>query len=1145
MRKIFITAIVTFMCALTAHTQSKHAVQGVISDASGTLPGVSVVVKGSNIGVVSDGAGNYSIEIPDGNSVLVFSMLGYRTQEISILSRTVVDVTMEEVAQEFEEIVVIGYGAQKKADLAGNVTSLNVGELRSIPSGNLSQALGGRIAGVSVRSNSGGKPGNEAEVVVGARGTWNSTAPLYVIDGVVRDVTAFNMLNSNDIENFSVLKDASAAAIYGARAANGVVLVNTKKGKSGKPTISYSGSYSVGEPAYEPERETFEQRYYSINAARMEMNGVLGEGLAILADGYHPKYTSIYTNGRDATDGYVDSGVFSDEAYKYYSEHQYNRLKEVYHTPTTMTHSLSVSGGSDNVKYYIGGNMHDETGMFKATGYTKYSVRSNLEASITKNLKATLQVNVSNDINKSALNEDGSAMESRMQTVYYNLSRSSTLAPGILNGKYIVSDLANTNGNKESYSALADGAAGIFERERLNSEYTAGLTWEIPWIKGLTAKATYNRYVRNEYGNAKPRQYEAYSLLRGSDASSEYAKNGGKDPNSNIIVAEFGPYSTRGAMVAWQESYRTKVYQANAQLSYSNVFNGIHAVDGILVYEQTETDGDWHRGKRPGLKVADLPYLDFGGDNRDTWTLTGGASEEGRYSIAGRLAYTFDNRYQASFTFRQDVTSKFGPDMKNKKGFFPAGNVFWRISEEKFVKNSVTWLDNLKLRASVGLTGNDNTAAYQYLSAASIAASGMYWGGASKPGTGVEFSDIGNPAITWEKSLNYNAGIDLSVFKMFNISANIWKKHTYDILGTQNNEVPDTFGAKIADVNYGIVDSWGMDIEVGFNKQINKNVSVWAKGNFSWADNKLVEFAESGVPEHLSKLGKNYDRWASYKSDGIVWDLRPQLDANGNQTTKDYGDGNGAQNMYVVKTSTGNTYVIPQNYFISDKNKYIDNGNYNNLRPGTVFPVDINDDGHFNDQNSDDKGWNIERFNPPYTFGLLLGGSWKGFSLEVFAQGSFGHQNYLKMTNMASRTWDGSNWGFWAGDVYSQAYNPTGKMPIFVNGPADANNANGFWTRNASYVRLKNVTLTYELPQSLLSKLRIAGASVYVSAQNLCFLYNAFKFYDPELTGYINTDSKEKDITNNPNLDTSRIFDSGVAAYPLMRTVTLGVSLNF
>lgn len=1135
-----------------ADVKQDIAVSGVVFDESGEpMPGVTVLVKGTNRAIMTDIEGRYSISVPNKEAVLVFSFIGYSTQQITMAGKTSINVNLREDTQALEEVVVVGYGTSKKADLGGNVATLNARDLSTVPAGNLSQALAGRIAGVNVRSGSGGKPGNGADVVIGARGTWNSTSPLYVIDGVVRDGEAFNLLSSADIENFSVLKDASAAAVYGARAANGVFLVTTKKGKTGKPMITYSGSYSVGEPAFQPKRESFEQRYLANLASHLEGRNVLPRDQMITMDGYQPRYTSIYVNGKDATDGYI-SGVFSDEAHAYYSDpsHQYDRLKEVYYTPATEKHSLNVSGGNDFVNYYIGGNIHDETGMFKSVGYKKYNIRSSVEAAVTKNLKASLAVNFSNDFNKGALNEDGSIMNDRMTEVYYQLNRSSLIIPGMVDGQYIVTDPSNTAGNNTSYSALADGAAGVFEAEKKNSEYTAGLTWDIPWVKGLQAKAMYNRFTRQYKGHAKPKEYEVYALLRGNNPNTEYAKNGGKDPNGTIIVPELGAHTTRGSMVAWQENKEWQYYQANAQLSYANTFGGVHAVEGTLVYEQSEHDSWVIEGKRPGLKIEGLPYLDFGGDDRNTWTLKGSGGEEGRYSIVGRFGYTYDNRYQASFTFRQDVTSKFGPSLKNKTGFFPAGNVYWRISEEKFVKENAPWLDNLKLRGSLGLTGNDAVSAYQYLNAADINKDGMYWGGTAKPGAGVEFSAIGNPAITWEKSRNWNVGLDLALFRMFDLSANYWSKHTYDILGTQNNELPDTFGGKVADMNYGIVDSRGFDLEIGFNKQITKNVSLWARGNFGWATNKLVEYAETGVPEHLSKVGTNYDRWAMYKSDGIVWDMRPQTDAQGNWMTKDYDDGKGPQKMYVVKTSTGHTYVVPQNYYIMDANQQINSGNYNSLRPGCVFNLDLDGDGHYDDSTFGDRTWGIDHYNPPYFFGLTLGGSYKGLSLEVFMQGSAGNQNYIKYDNFASYEWVGASYDFWTGDLYSQL-NPTGTKPMLVNTPANANSSSDFWVRDASYLRLKNVTLSYDLPKSFLSKVKISGAKLYVSAQNLCFLYNAFKYFDPEMTSFIVPNSNQKDIANNPALDkagsngSGRIYNSGQMNYPLMRTVTFGATLSF
>ena len=281
--------------------------------------------------------------------------------------------------------------------------------------------------------------------------------------------------------------------------------------------------------------------------------------------------------------------------------------------------------------------------------------------------------------------------------------------------------------------------------------------------------------------------------------------------------------------------------------------------------------------------------------------------------------------------------------------------------------------------------------------------------------------------------------------------------------------------------------------------------------------------------------------------------MRQQVDASGNQVTRDYNDGKGPQPMYIVKTSTGNTYVIPKNYIINDGGRAIDNGNYNNLRPGSVFTVDIagvdadgnrtGPDGHVDDSSPYEKTWGVTRFNPPFNYGLALGGSWKGISLEVLVQGSAGNQNYIKFDNSANCYWEGTSWGFWTEDVYSSAFNPTGKFPMLVNGPSDANSSTDFWTRDASFLRLKNVTLAYELPKSLLSKVMISGAKVYVSAQNLCFLYNAFKYFDPEMTTQLS--SSQQNLYNSPASTGDRLYNSGVMNYPLMRTVTFGLTLSF
>jgi TonB-linked SusC/RagA family outer membrane protein len=1099
-------------CSLSLFAQGGN-VKGTVTDTGGEpVVGAAVAVKGSSAGVLTGADGTFSITVGT-DAVLVISCLGYVSQEIAIGSQTEITVTLADDMMTLDDVVVVGYGTQKKASLTGALTSLKAAEIDKIPTGNLTTALAGRLAGVTVSQSSGGRPGNSSDIVIRARGTWNSAAPLYVIDGVVRDSRAFDALDSNEIDDLSVLKDAAAASVYGSRAANGVILVTTKRGKTGKPIISYSGSISMANFTVTPKRETALQHIAFTNDYEREFNVSQGPTSAAPLD---PNYGFNYYPTTYKDDGTpVNGSVFTDDEIAWYKTHDYDLLDEAWQTPVTTNHSVNVSGGSDKVRYFAGLTYYNETGAFKVLNYTKYSVRGNLEADITKNLKATLMFNTDNSNDTRGHGED-----TKVSSLYTDFIKASRLFPGKVDGKYIG---LGSNGNGANPVAKADGAAGKIDDKYTNVEYTAALQWELPWIKGLNAKILYNSYNRFRYYKDYGKPYLVYALTK-------------EGTNSHIVSNEFsGGVTTVGGQPSLYERHdNNSNYQLNGILNYNNTF-GKHDIAAMFAYEQAEGGTEWFGAQKTNYELNDLPYFNFGPTDKSYYNVEGQGSEDARLSYIGRLNYGYDNRYLAEFSFRSDASVKFDP--AHRWGFFPTGSLAWRISEESFLKN-VNAISNLKLRGSVGLTGNDAVGSYQWLDRASTGTGAYYGGSTAFPGTSI--GTVANPLITWEKSLSYNAGLDAGFLgNMFTFGVDYFFRHTYDILGSQTNEVPDTFGASLADSNYGIVDSYGVEIELGFNKQINDNLSVWARGNFGYSDNKLVEWAETGVPAHLSKIGKNWDRLAGYLSDGII------------KTMKDNGDGTWLINGQYVVPATGYLENRGSNYDITSTNKYA-------MRHGSVFYKDIGSpngedeegnrlyssepDGKITGDDAD-KTWIVDHHNPPYNFGLLLGGNWKGLSLEVFFQGLAGHQALIATTNAAQYAWDAANWSYWSEDHFSYVNNPTGSMPAPTNGGGHNMGGGGlengsgnpdFWVRNMSFIRLKNVTLSYDLNKTILSKAGISLARIYVTGNNVALLYNPLKYFDPEASS----------TTNNPNPGSGHPY-SGITTYPLMRTFTVGVNFSF
>jgi TonB-linked SusC/RagA family outer membrane protein len=1106
-------------CSLTAFAQK--TVSGRVVDVSGeAVVGANVGEKGTTNGIITDMDGHFTLSVGE-NAVLRISYIGYLTQEVAVSSRTTLDITLQEDLQALDEVVVIGYGTQKKVSLTGSVATVKPEDIKNISTSNLSNALAGRLTGVTIKQSGGARPGNAASIVVRARGTWNNTAPLYVIDGVSKSAAEFNLLNPGEIESLSVLKDASTSAIYGARAANGVILVTTRKGRKGRPSITYSGSVNTATGfSVLPQRETASQRVAWVNdKAREVIVNPNSVNIPMNADGFR-YWPTIYREDGSL----INTSVFTPDEEEYYRTYDYDIMDDAWRTPVTNSHSLTLSGGTDNLSYFMAGNYYDETGAFESLSHRKYSIRGNVEANITHGLKASLSINVNNTENTGppGASTPGDAADAVMESLFHSLLLSSRTVPARVDGKYI------GPGNSLSGSsplAVLDGASGKGKYLYRNGDYTATLEWDVPWVKGLNLKASYNQLLINKFEKTWRTPYSVYQLKLEGD-------------NNHIATREFNGASvlqggTNPSLSEWHN--HSSEYQLNGIVSYNNTFAKKHELGLMFGFEQSEKFEEAFSASMTNFELI-KPYFGFGPSDKSYYGIGGSGGESARLSYFGRLNYAFDSRYLVEFSFRRDASVKFDP--RYRWGFFPSASAAWRISEESFFKDNISFISQLKLRSSYGLTGNDEVGAWQWLDGAGRSG-GLYYGGTATTG-GAYIGSIANPKITWEKSRNFDAGLDVGILNsMFTLSGNYFFRHTYDILGSQTGNLPSTFGGSLADSNYGAVNSFGIEVELGFNKSLTKDVSVWARGNFGWADNRLIEWAETGVPPHLSRIGKNWDRTYGFVSDGIIWEMTPN------------GDG-----TYNITTSTGNHYVVNHDYAAGRASRYdIEAQSNEAMRPGFIFIKDLGSqqsdgegntlyprtpDGTLTDGFAD-KAWIVDHINPPYNYGLLLGGSWKGLSLEVFLQGTAGNMAGINHPYATiNDEWSGNAAGHWSADHFSYANNPRSHMPFpdnfsgFYSMGYDSGNSHSFWMRDASFVRLKMVSLAYEFDRKHVSKIGMAGARLYLTGNNLAMLYNPLKEYDPEVA-----------ISTNRLSGFEGGYATGISVYPLMRTFTVGVDISF
>jgi TonB-linked SusC/RagA family outer membrane protein len=1009
-------------------------VSGTVVDDNGEpLIGANVREKGVDNGTVTDADGNFSLTVSE-NATLQVSYIGYIAQEISVLSGgggKPLIIKMFEDAQALEEVVIVGYGTQKKGNLTGSIATMKPEDIQAVPASNLSNALAGRLAGVTITQSSGGRPGNSSNISIRGRGTWNNADPLYVIDGVTRDKFAFDGLEAGDIENISVLKDGAAAAIYGSRSANGIILVSTKRGKEGKPVITYTGTVGASTPT----------QYVKTQ------------------DAYHQALTinDRYLYAVKVEPG--DERLVNAEELEYFKNNSHDWMAEAWHDPVVTHHALNVSGGIDRVRYFLGGAYFYETGAFSNMTFNKYSFRANLEANITRDLVVGLDLNtdVRNDLKPYWKNDE----RNDSMHDYFNmlLFYGTGMRPSYIDGLPVANDMSH------NFALLSSEDYGYINRRYTNTEATITLKYDVPAVPGLSLKLLYNNYIRHQF--TKEFVYPAtwYDF--------EYTRPGGY-----VLTNTVKTKKTRDDGNFLNEKYEaTRNYQFNGYVNYDRTF-GKHDVSAVFIYEASEGYNDWFRSEVRNFASNLIDQINAGSKDANDRTLEGTGTETGRESYAGRIHYGYDNRYLIEFSARYDGSVMFAPD--KRWGFFPTASAAWRVSEENFFKNNIRFISSLKLRGSVGLLGNDSTDSWQWQQLYSLTSGSQYGTGV----IGIEPSVIPNVDVTWEKSLTYNGGVDLGFLKnKLTFGFDFFNKHTYDILGQRLNSLPSTSGLKLAAENYGIVDSHGFEIEAAYTESLTKDINLRIGGNLGYAVNKLILKDEAeNLPAYRSEIGYNTDRARGFIYDDI---LRTQADLD----------------------------ALPEGYLIRGAVPELGMMNYKDIRGVTGDAPD----GKITDEDQD---WILNHTTPPVTYGFNLGASWKGIDLDLFFQGVNGNDLIIKYRDLNARVAK-TNPAFWS-DHWTPL-NVNAKYPRVEAGTSSGHPESTFWMRNGSFLRLRNITLSYTFPKRLLSTLKVAQLKVFFIGNNLFLLEDHVKDFDPELGN----------------------VDNNIKTYPIMKSTSFGINLSF
>ena len=987
-------AVFTFSASAQERT-----ITGKVTDEKGEiLPGVNVLVQGTTRGTATDAKGMYSISA-DGNATLIFSFIGYKRQEAGVNGRNKIDLQLETDASALEEVVVVGYGTQKKTTLTGSVAQVEGKDLVKSPQPNLTNSLAGRTPGL-IANNRSGEPGNDGStLLIRGRSTTGDASPLIVVDGIANRQGGFERIDPNDVESISILKDASAA-IYGAQAANGVILVTTKRGKSGKPTISYSFNQGFQTPTRVPEMADAPTYATLLNEMRFYQNPT------------NPQYAFTDAQIQKMRDG-SDPLNFANT----------NWLKSLMKPISLQNqHSLSVSGGTDAVKYYISGGSLFQDGFYRnsATNYKQQFVRSNIDAQVTKTLKVGIDLNARLE-NRSFPNESaGTIYRFAMRAAPYlpDYYPNGLPGPAIEQGRNPV--------------VISTDAVGYFKDVRTILNGTARFKQDLGMlVSGLSVDGffAYDKEFRNIKNFAKP-----WTIYNYNNQTQTY------DPTNG------GP----GKPTLSQSLRDDQTLTANLRLAYDKTF-GAHSLNTFVAYEQSKFTRSEFGAARINFLSPAVDQL-FAGDTKDAQA-NGSGFESARQNYFGRVGYSYGQKYLAEFQFRYDGSFNFAKD--KRFGFFPGVSVGWRMSEENFFKEMAPVFNNLKLRASYGLMGNDrmqdpagNPIQFQFLTTYGFQDTGYTLGGTPGLVKGVFASATPNPNATWEVLRSSNIGLDGSMWKgKVTFEINYFNQNRSNILARRNLSVPGYTGLALPFENIGKVSNRGFEFQTAYNNNAGDFVYSIG-GNFSFARNN-VEFLDEapGLQPWQTVTGKPINSPLLWQADGIFQDQK-QIDAY----------------PHVAGT-----------------------------QPGDIKLVDYNSDGKIDEK---DQFRFPTNSTPQILYGITGSASWKSFDISVLFQGQARASQVVLLES-------GSTGNFFANDV-AKRWSPTNttgtwprvadKMYTSLSGFAYPNS---FWLRDVWFFRLKNVELGYTLPKGLLDKVKMQSARIYFNGFNL-FTIDKNKNIDPE-----------------------------------------------
>lgn len=989
-------------------------VKGVVKDATGeSVIGASVVQKGTSNGIITDIDGNFTLNVPS-NSTIVISFVGYKTQEIPVAGKTQINVTMKEDTEMLDEVVVVGYGQMKRSDLTGSVVSVNDQAIKKSVPTSIDQVLQGRAAGVQIQANS-GTPGASTSIRIRGINSLNATnQPIFVIDGVVVDSATddensnpLSSINPSDIVSMDVLKDASATAIYGSRASNGVIMITTKRGQAGEATVTYDGY--AGWQEMPKQLDMLNLRQYAQHHNDRSALGLVEQSSSFV----RPDLLGEGTNWQD----------------------------ELFSKAFMTSHNISVSGGNNKTTYAFSGGFLDQDGIALGSSFRRLSLRANIDTEIKSWLRGG--VNFSFAESKQNVGTDNN-------TIMSALIQQPTVAVTSPDGSFDGPDDVWMPENPV-------GLASIRTNNNRKTNFRFNTYLEANLLKGLTFKTELSAdWNFNNYYYYQP----------------DY---------------QFGIKTSDTRTSRWTKT-NTKYWSWRNILTYNNTFAEKHNINVMVGQEMSHSNWETQVGTATGFLSNTTPDLSAG--DVTTSTTTGSRVVNSIASFFGRAFYSFDERYLLTATIRRDGSSKFAKG--NKWGWFPAVALAWRASQESFLRNNAI-INNLKLRAGWGATGNQNVSDYAYMALLSYKTTP--WG------TGVLTGNTANPDLTWETTHSYNVGIDLGLFQnRIEVIADVYYKKTKNLL--LQLPLPAYLGSSGQGAasnpwgNVGSLENKGIELTVNTTNITNKDFQWTSNLVFSLNRNKVLELDTDN-----SSIEKSYQpSSASYivtkttvgQPIGQFWGYKV-IGRFDEPTDFYYKDADG--NVKQVAIPEGNT--------IAKNSTWI----------GDYIYEDRNGDGVINNEDCTYIG-NPE---PKFTYGIGNTFSYKGFDLTIFFSGSYGNKA-LNLTRYRIED-PRSN-----GNILKSSLNYAQIGLIDPNGPDDdyrnlhvvngsattlpalqESDANNNFTRisdmlveDASYIRLQNISIGYTFPKKWINKIFLNNARIYANIQNV-YTWSKYKGLDPEV----------------------------------------------